>query len=131
MNSLLPETLQRNRQDSRNAQVPVVLSLDGPTTIQATDGSLFANPGYKEPLHLVWSSNRYLWRAVKVPEGYQIMPADGRDLYWTTNRSANDKSVRLPLFIRLLQRTSITDPKESHFLIFPPGSGTAAISNVQ
>jgi hypothetical protein len=25
----------------------VLLSLEGPTTIQATDGNLFANPGYK------------------------------------------------------------------------------------
>ncbi|KAF8345328.1 hypothetical protein F5887DRAFT_917322 [Amanita rubescens] len=110
---------------------PVILSLGGPTTIQATDGNLFANPGYKDPLHLVWSQNRYLWRVVKIPEGYQIIPADGQDMYWTTDRSSNALSDRLPLFIRLLQGRSITDSKESYFSIFPPGGGSGTVGNIQ
>ncbi|KAF8346152.1 hypothetical protein F5887DRAFT_916836 [Amanita rubescens] len=57
------------------------------TTIKDSSNGLYINM-VQGSGNLIWSSASYDWNVVRTSDGYyQLIPADGQDLYWTQDGS--------------------------------------------
>ncbi|KAF8346154.1 hypothetical protein F5887DRAFT_1282139 [Amanita rubescens] len=67
-------------------------ALDGSETLTSIkgDSGLYINPGSGGLNYPIWSPAEFTWNAVLTDSAeshYELIPANGQDLYWTQNRS--------------------------------------------